>query len=247
MTLFSILLDTAMRKYYQPTSTRRRSTHKAKGRKARSLAEETVKSEGGVFLSVRTLPTDSDSSSSSDSDAVTRSPSSSPLTSWKSTEGDSFLPRFPVVASDPEKGGEPIKDEVEASGLIMAKARNLPTTWYYSSNHMLVNQERIKRAIAPLVRMRELDEIARKNVDAMARENRAFHSNPNFLKIRFQRPARRLGENVAKGSSIRAIHKAMMATRSDSNNIADRRYTHMGMATAKASDGELFICQIFWG
>jgi hypothetical protein len=243
----------------QPASTRRRSTQKkGKGQKTRSLVketvksegspvEETVKSEGGVFLSVRALPIDDDSSSSADADTVTSSPLSKPSTSWKSTGGDYFLPRSPLVVNDPEKGDEAIKDEEEALGLIMARSRHLPGTWYYSSNHVMVNQERIKRFIAPLVRMRELDEIAKEHVEVMARERRAFHSNPDFLRIRFQRPSRRLGENVAKGSSIRAIHEAMMETRSDYNNIADRRYTHMGMATAKASDGELIMCQIFRG
>jgi hypothetical protein len=232
----------------QSALTRRRFTKKAKGRKAQSLVEETaVKSEGGVFLSVHTLSTDNDSSSSVDSDTVAHSPLTSLSTSWRSTEGDSFLPRSPLVVNDPEKGDEPVKDEEEVLGLIMARSGHLPGTWYYSSNHVMVNQERIKRMIAPLVRMRELDEIARENVDEMASENRAAHSDPNFLKMRFQRPARRLGENVATGSSIRKIHEAMMETRSDSNNIIDRRYTHMGMATAKASDGELFICQIFRG
>jgi uncharacterized protein YkwD len=236
MALLSIF-GTAMRKR-QSASSRRRYAQKAKGRKTQSLVEATVKSEGGVFLSVRTLPTADDSSSSADSDTVTSYPSSAASTSWRSAESASFLPRSPLV----------IKEEEEALGLIMAKARNLPTTWYYSSNHVMVNQERVKRTIAPLVRMRELDEIARENVDAMVCENRAAHSNPDFLRIRFQRPSRRLGENVAKGSSIRAIHKAMMMeTGSDFNNIADRRYTHMGMATAKASDGELFMCQIFRG
>jgi hypothetical protein len=231
----------------QPASVRRRSTKKARGRKSQFLAEATVKSEGGVFLSVRTVPIDDDCSSSVDSDTVTSTSSSKPSTSWKSTGGNYFLPRSPLIVNDPEKGGEPIKDEVEALGLRIARSRHLPGTCYYSSNHVMVNQERTKRMIAPLVRMRELDEIAREHVDAMARENRAFHSNPNFVRMSFHRPAHRLGENVAKGSSIRAIHEAMLATRSDYNNIADRRYTHLGMATAKASDGELFMCQIFRG
>jgi hypothetical protein len=229
------------------TGRRSRSTQ-VKSRKSQSLEEEqVVKSEGGVFLSVHTMPTDYDSSSSTHSNSVTSSPTSSPSTSWKSTGGKSFLQRSPLVVNDPESGDEPIKDEVEALGLLMARSRHLPGTWYYSSNHVMVNQERTKRTIAPLFRMRELDEIARQHVDAMAREDRAFHSDPSFLRMQFNRPARRLGENVAKGPSIRAIHKAMMATRSDYNNIADRRYTHMGMATAKASDGELFMCQIFRG
>jgi hypothetical protein len=245
---FLSIFGKVLRPQRQP-SNKRRSNKKVKGRKSQSLEEATVKSEGGVFVSVHTLSTDNDtgSSSSVDSDTVAHSPLSSPSTSWKSTEGDSFLPDSPLIVNDPDKGDEPIKDEVMALSLVLARSSHLPTTWYYSSNHVLVNQERIKRMIAPLVRMRELDEIARENVDAMASENRASHSDPNFLTMRFQRPARRLGENVAKGSSIRAIHEAMMATRSDSNNIADRRYTHMGMATARASDGQLFMCQIFRG
>ncbi len=76
MTLFSIL-GAAIRKR-QHASTRRRSIRKANGRKAQSLVEETVKSEGGVFLSVYTVPTDDNSSSSADSDTVTSSPSSKP-------------------------------------------------------------------------------------------------------------------------------------------------------------------------
>jgi uncharacterized protein YkwD len=104
----------------------------------------------------------------------------------------------------------------------------------------MVNQERFKRMIAPPVRMRELDEIARENVDEIVSENRAAHSDPNFLKMRFQRPARRLGENIDAGGSIRKIHEALMETRSNSNNIIDRRNTHMGMATASCSFARSF-------
>lgn len=204
---------------------------------------------GGVFVSVHTMATEEEqsaSSSCSDSETVS-TPAHSPATSWKSTGAKSFRKGSPLVVNDPEKTDEPILDEVEALGLIMARSRHLPGTWYYSSNHVMVNQERAKRTIAPLVRMRELDEIAREQVEAMAREDRLFHASPSYLTTQFGRPARRLGENVAKGSSIRALHKGMMGTRSDMNNILDRRYTNMGMATARAKDGKLFLCQVFRG
>jgi uncharacterized protein YkwD len=111
----------------------------------------------------------------------------------------------------------------------------------------MINSERTKRTITPLVRTRELDEIAREHVEAMAKENRMFHSDPSSLEMQFRPSARRLGENVAKGDTIREIHREMMTISSDANNILDSRYSHFGMATAKASDGELYICQIFHG
>lgn len=224
------------------------------GRKSQSLRDldlgaAAVTSEGGVFVSVHSLPTEYDHNlSDSDSDSsVVHTPTNSPPTSWKTTATKSFFNRAPLIVNDPEKSDEPIKDEAQALGLVMARSRHLPGTWYYSSNHVLVNQERTKRTVAPLVRLRELDEIAREQADAMAKENKMFHSSPDYLSMRFGRPARRLGENVAKGGTIRALHKAMMENRADRNNLLDRRYTHMGMATARAKDGELYICQIFRG
>ena len=102
--------------------------------------------------------------------------------------------------------------------------------------------------MAPLVRLRELDEIAREHAEEMASKNSLFHTSPDELQSKFQRASRRLGENVNKGKSIRGIHKAMMATRADRNNMLDRRFTHMGMATARGSeDGELYLCQVFRG
>jgi uncharacterized protein YkwD len=73
--------------------------------------------------------------------------------------------------------------------------------------------------------MPELDEIAREHVDAMAKENRKFHSDPSSLKRNLSQPARRLGENVAKGNTIRANHRELMTISSDANNILDSRFT----------------------
>jgi uncharacterized protein YkwD len=160
--------------------------------------------------------------------------------------GQAFLFRSPLVESDPESE-EDDESTQDKADLIMARSRDLPDTWYYSSNHVMVNRERTKRTIALLVRMPELDEIAREHAKAMAKENKKFHSDPSSLKMKLSQPARRLGENVAKGDTIRDIHREMMTISSDSNNIIDSRYSHFGMATAKASDGELYVCQIFRG
>ena len=55
----------------------------------------------------------------------------------------------------------------------------------------------------------------------------------------------RVGVNVGCGSGVEQIHRHMMASLSDKNNITDRRFVSMGVGTAKSEDGILYMCQIF--
>jgi uncharacterized protein YkwD len=137
-------------------------------------------------------------------------------------------------------------DDVEELGLVLARSRKLPGTDYYSSNHILVNKERIKRLMPPLIRRSKLDELAREHAMAMAAKDALLHSDPDALMQKVGRPSRRLGENVAYGRSIREIHTMMMKEKgSDKNNLLDRRFLTMGMGTARGPDGGLYMCQIF--
>lgn len=170
----------------------------------------------------------------------------SPQTSWKSTERNSFYLQQPLLVSDPESN-EPVLDEAEALGRAMQRSRILPDTCFFSNNHIMVNQERKKYTVAPLTRLHELDDIAREHAEAMAASNRLFHSDPDYVQNKFNHHSRRMGENVAVGATIRDIHESMMKTVSDKYNILHRRYTHMGMATAKGSNGQLYLCQVFRG
>lgn len=178
-------------------------------------------------------------------------PSMHPPTSWKSTERKSFLLHQPLMVSDPENiDAELESDPVSALGKVMAQSKKLPSTDYYCSNHIMVNDERVKRMTAPLSRLRELDDLARYHAEAMAKSQRLFHSDPTTITYVFQRPFRRMGENVACGANIREIHTNMMEKQehcSDKYNILHRCYTHMGMGTAKGEDGQLYLCQIFRG
>ena len=98
----------------------------------------------------------------------------------------------------------------------------------------------------PLKRMRDLDAIAREQAKMMASEQMLFHAEPVAIQEQLGRECgRRIGENVTKGTDLHAIHSKMMTTLADKNNIMDRRFTWMGVGTAKASDGTLYLCQIF--
>jgi hypothetical protein len=92
-----------------------------------------------------------------------------------------------------------------------------------------------KRTIAPLIaNARELNR-QRKCCDRPRREQ-GGHSDPNFLKMRFQRPARRL----ERYQDVEKYETMMEHARF---NIIDRPlYTHMGW---QAGNDELFIARSF--
>lgn len=191
---------------------------------------------GGVFVSTRSVATTSyDSQSSIDSPSH-----------WKRSDSIDHNKDVPLIVSDPDSPRE-IKDAAGELGRVLARSRYLPSTSYFSSNHIMVNKARSDKLIAPLHRLAELDEIAKKHADKMAAEETVFHSAPSTIQEHFQRPSRRLGENVAKGDNVRDIHAKMLLNTANRNNILDRRFIHMGMATSRGSDGSLYLCQVFRG
>lgn len=220
-------------------------SRKHSSRRRRS-ADATVE---GVFLSTKHLSTfEDDRTVSTESNSSSSSSSTSEQPGWRSSGSRSHHRNAPLIASDPDHPGQVIDDEAAELGVVLARSRDLPTTWYFSSNHIMINQERTAKLIAPLKRMRELDELAREQAQRMAEAKQVFHMKFEDLHESLDVPSRRLGSNVAKGATIRKIHPAMMENRADRNNILDRRFTHFGMGTAKSPvDGQLYLCQIFRG
>lgn len=222
------------------------------GGKTRSLETDDSKPISGVFASSTTLlsmATISQSSLSLLDDTSERSHSH--FGSWKPSGSRDHGNNPPQKArnSDNTTASEPsIVAQAERLAMISARSRQLPDTWYYSSNHILVNQERARRTIAPLTRMIGLDVIARWHADQMALQEKVHYLDLRKLRLALKELSnRRLGVNVQKGESIRSIHGVMMKTPSNKNNILDRKFTHMGMGTAVGRDGKLFLCQVFRG
>mmetsp|Transcript_29636 Transcript_29636/g.48905 ORF Transcript_29636/g.48905 Transcript_29636/m.48905 type:complete len:292 (-) Transcript_29636:71-946(-) len=183
-----------------------------------------------------------------------RAGSSDSSDNTKKTGPPRTVPPMPTVGRLTREGSdgtrkvkkEDLVDDMTQLGLLMKKDRQLPGTWYYSSNHILVNKERIKRNAIALTRRVELDALATERAQKMAQDEAVQHGVPEDIQFRLH-PVRRFGENVASGASIRDIHKDMIQNAADLNNMVDRRYTHMGMGTAKSEDGTLYLCQIFKG
>ena len=204
----------------------------------------------GVFITTKDLEKDSSLRSIETVSTFTGDSSveleASASRQWKSSGEREHNKNAPLLVSDPENPVD-IEDPASELGRLITRSRSLPGLGQYASNHIMINQERNKRCAAPLKRLRELDSLAREHAEKMAAANQLFHSTPSELKERFNRPSRRLGENVARGNSIAEIHKDMIKDRANKNNINDRRYTHMGCASVKGSDGKLYLCQVFRG
>ncbi|KAL7556687.1 hypothetical protein ACA910_009654 [Epithemia clementina (nom. ined.)] len=233
---------------------RRRKQHEDKtrkfadGKKSRSLQLDDAKPVSGVFVSGRTLTTKGShhppsrcSFSSHSNDSICQS--------WKTSGDKGHNNNAPLIAQNPDDNDDDvITDAAQRLGMVMARSRKLPDTWYFSSNHILVNQERVQRTIAPLIRMTGLDEIARLHAEDMAQAGDVYYLDLEQLRRALENVnCHRLGVNVQRGTSIRDIHDVMMHAQSNKNNILDRRFTHMGMGTAVSHDGRLYLCQILRG
>ena len=140
----------------------------------------------------------------------------------------------------------------EMLGHVLMRSRmSLPDSkGGFKSFSILINEERTKKGIAPLARSHPLDEFARKHARDMADSIQLYHCNPLDLQEAYgqEHESRRFGENIVKGSTVQTIWESMKhKSLSDINNIQDRRFTHLGVGTAKGEDGMLYVCQVFRG
>jgi len=135
---------------------RAQSNPRSKGESARFV---TI---GGVYFddgeSSATKPTSSKSLDSVDTESTSGSGHSS-----GSADHHKGAPRIAKNFSQSRINPDQIQlSDDELAGRIMLKSRTLPkNSGYFSSNHVMINNERTKRGIAPRKRMPAFDEIAR--------------------------------------------------------------------------------------
>jgi len=127
------------------------------------------------------------------------------------------------------------------------KRLTVPANWYYSSNHILINQERARRSITPLVRSSELDDEARRQAEQMALKEKLLYTKQSKVKVRLSVPFQHFGENVASGKSVRSVHSFFVQSSLEKSNMLNPIFKCMGVGTAKGPSDELYVCQIFVG
>lgn len=177
---------------------------------------------------------------------------------WIASNLDDHVRGVPGLVRRPEYDEYDEVDDRKLLKKIMTKAKKLPQEpGKYASIHVMVNAERAKRMIPPMRRERHLDQIAREQAKIMAEEQNLFHiTSPNELKKRMKTldresrelpSLRRIGTNIGRGKSIEDAQRFMMAALAERNNINDKRFFYMGMGTAIAENGQLYMCQVFGG
>mmetsp|Transcript_25216 Transcript_25216/g.62137 ORF Transcript_25216/g.62137 Transcript_25216/m.62137 type:complete len:202 (-) Transcript_25216:99-704(-) len=122
----------------------------------------------------------------------------------------------------------------DLSSTCEAPSSSKHETWYFSSNHVLVNQERVEKGLSPLHRSRDLDEKARDLAKVSA------------SKCKLKKIPKTLKGNVFRGTTIREIHYDMMVKEGrEQKKILSKKYNTFGMGTHKGDDGFLYLVQLF--
>ncbi|MBD0325785.1 MAG: CAP domain-containing protein [Pyrinomonadaceae bacterium] len=119
----------------------------------------------------------------------------------------------------------------------------------------LVNAERAKKGLRPLVWDAELTRMARTYSEKMAQQNFFSHKAPDGQGLRERSRAsgiagfKRLGENLAynKGFADAAMCAVVGWMRSEGHreHILDGEFTRSGLGIARAADGRVYFTQVF--
>lgn len=82
----------------------------------------------------------------------------------------------------------------------------------------------------------------------MAAKGAVFHHNaPDLCEALETEPMLRLGENVVSGADPLDMHMQMLEFVTNYTNMVDGRYEDVGLASARGSDGQFYLCVIFRG
>jgi hypothetical protein len=115
----------------------------------------------------------------------------------------------------------------------------------------LVNALRAAEEAPPLVHDPRLEAIARKHAERMRDDARIAHDlGEGDLRSRFAEAgldANLVGENVARSTSLVRAHRALYASPSHRLNLLRADYTHVGTAAVTATDGAVYVCEVFAG
>lgn len=108
---------------------------------------------------------------------------------------------------------------------------------------------RSTEGVTSLVRDRALDALARAHAERMREGRMVAHDlGEGDLRARFEAEGytgKVVGENVAHARSVRFAHRTLYASASHRMNLLRADYTHMGIGIAEASDGSVYVCEVF--
>ena len=134
--------------------------------------------------------------------------------------------------------------------ILLQTLGKMPDTTFYSSNHVMVNKERVTHSLPILKRSRILDEVARTHALRMLDNRKTIpcldEACLSQLKLKTTSENKSIvGLNVAYGRTIKDGQKLFMSAEKYRKKILNREFNRMGFATARDLKGRLYMCQLF--
>lgn len=121
----------------------------------------------------------------------------------------------------------------------------------FASAHVLINYERKFWGLPSLQRSCSLDTIARMHAEKIASLEKVEHSTSTLEELQEKLESTVVGENVHVGEGVRQIHDHIMKVNDRAmesrRNVLTRKFREVGVGTAKAADGRLYVVQLFRG
>jgi len=117
----------------------------------------------------------------------------------------------------------------------------------------LVNQERAKAGLKPLIYDAQLSQLARLKSEDMRDKNYFSHTSPTYgspfdMMKKYGITYRTAGENIAAGQATPAqVVQAWMSSAGHRANILNSQYTHIGVGYAKGGSYGHYWTQMFIG
>ncbi|HZT57721.1 MAG TPA: CAP domain-containing protein [Pyrinomonadaceae bacterium] len=141
------------------------------------------------------------------------------------------------------------------SNYVSTNAASVAATGDERRAFELVNAERQRRGVRPLILDGELTRIARYHSETMARDGVLDHVDRDGLDLSGRAAAfglhgwRALGENIAYNQGFDdptafAVERWMISVK-HRENILNSQFTHAGIGIARAADGRIFFTQVF--
>ena len=110
----------------------------------------------------------------------------------------------------------------------------------------LINQERVRRNLAPLQRSPQLHRCAQAHAGGMAKRQRVVHSVSCLDDLKRKLKSNLVGENVQHGESIESMHNVCVEELEiNRSNLLGRDFSEFGVGIVIGADGKLYMVQYF--
>jgi uncharacterized protein YkwD len=139
-------------------------------------------------------------------------------------------------------GARPFAGLLVAALAVGALAACRPMTPPESELFEATNRLRAEQGLPAYAQQDALVDQARAFASTMAERGKLGHSNPSTWDVAWTAA----GENVGAGPSVGAIFTELAGSEGHRANLISTKFTHMAVGTAQASDGKVYVVQLFW-